>query len=220
MRINEFNEAARPENESVFTDEQMKQVAETIMVACGPWLDEVGLPVAMFRGIDAWVSSSKNAFITKRVRLTDRQTLAMPTHLHKAANEYFTQEFGEPFRNSAMSTGDPNEAAGFGEPFIVFPIGKYSYCWSPKVDDLNFVINEDMEQPNRLQLFPRGGTSAEEQNDLKINILPKLKYQNNNLARALDSGNEIMLRCERYYALSYRQVQRFGLDEFNGLFDL
>ena len=85
----------------------------------------------------------------------------------------------------------------FGELWNVFPIGEFTYVWSRYVDDMNYYT---------MQWQGLGGTIPGTNRKLPPTMLiakgiKKSDYTNENLQAATESGNEIMIRCEEYYAI-------------------
>ena len=54
---------------------------------------------------------------------------------HNAANAYFEKKFGVKFRSKSIFTFPNFANDSYGSPFIVFPVGEYKVCYSPKVYD-------------------------------------------------------------------------------------
>ena len=61
-----------------------------------------------------------------------RKPVSTPIEVHNFANAYFEDEFGVPFRNGMFCTGDSTFARDYGNLYLVFPVGNFKYCWSPK----------------------------------------------------------------------------------------
>lgn len=60
--------------------------------------------------------------------LTERQ--------HGSFAKFMLQTFGFDYRSyTKFATGDRDEAMGYGHLYLIFPIGDYDLCYSPKVKD-------------------------------------------------------------------------------------
>lgn len=111
-----------------------------------------------------------------------------PKHLsiekHNEVDKYFDEKFGIKFRSqSVFCTGDIKTASEYGKVAIIEPIGEFEVCWSPicfdliEIEDFTWMTTEEFILEN--------------------------KYQIGNIQSALESGNEIMLFCEKYKVISY-----------------
>ena len=119
-----------------------------------------------------YVKNTRKNRIPKNLNLRD----------HKLADQIFYEKFGIRFRSqSVFCTGDISSAKCYGDVAIIKPIGNYKICWSPICHDFIEV----------------------EQSHLNIiDFIEENRYKIGDLKEALDSGNEIMLFCERYKVLS------------------
>jgi len=165
------------------------KIAHKIKKDCQPYLNATTTPLSLYRGM-----SQSDAFGIRSIRLDDRNTQAMPEDKHIQLNDYFTAAFGEPFRNSMFCLGDREAAGEFGSLNLVFPIGDFSFCWAPKVDDLNNFRYRNAMPKQQAEFQKWVGT---------------LGYTTKNLDAGIESGNEIMVRCEKYYAVN--------VDRYDGL---
>lgn len=167
-----------------------EDIKELIQRDCQPYLAQINNNVKdnnLFRGMKR---NPKN-IITKQGRLDDRKPLNTKDDKHQQMNEYFKNKFGEAFRNSVFVTGDVNEAFKYGEERVVFPIGEFSFCWSPKIKDTTMNVRWP-----KVQGYDIGAT--QDQIDA---LFDGYNYSNTDLLKAIQSGNEIMLRCNSYYAV-------------------
>lgn len=153
---------------------------------CQPYLSQVDDPISLYKG-----TTRKTAeFQRKKVRLDDRRPVGASGTEHVAYNEYFKSEFGAPFRNSVLVTGSHMDARSFGTNIrIVFPAGEFRFVWSPKVNDINMSIGFRSAKPRTIP-------------ELVANMV-QYEYRDDNLQAAIDSGNEIMIRCKEYYTINY-----------------
>lgn len=114
-----------------------------------------------------------------------RRPRSMELSLSEACDEWFERRFGWRARSNhcLFVSGSREQAEQFGTPVVVIPIAPARYLWSPRITDLT-------------QHFKTlGVTSAE--------VVPRLleegNYRGGALEAAITSGNEIMVRCERYF---------------------
>ena len=175
---------------------------------CSEYINEVGVNVAstaLYRGLN----EHHKPFVIKQTRLTGRNPIGMAPVLKDEINEYFIEQFGEPFRDSALCTGSPMFAQAFGDVYAVFPVDGYKILWSPGIDDLNHAIR-------RLHFHSHKGNDPQVFPDLIPN---KFQYRLGNITEAIKSENEVMLRCDYYYAISQRTALEFdnGIKEIIGV---
>ena len=149
----------------------------------------------IYRGIH----SSQNT-LTKKVRLDNRRPLDSNQSVHDELNKLFKEQFGEPFRNAMFCSSDQSQVSSYGEVYIIFPIGDFTFLWSPDVED-TFAKYE-----HRL--------SHISDEDFVYKLVAENDYYTDNLTKAIQSGNEIMMRCKRYYALRLSSLTR---DQQNGM---
>lgn len=160
---------------------------------CKPFLKAINYDVAhypLYRGL----GQESDSFIIKSVRLENREPSDSPQNIHDALNDYFTQTFGEPFRNAMFAAGTQIVTASFGNLYIVFPAGKFTFVWSPEVTDLvtEYIPTlEDILDQVDQQTIPLDMSS----------FMNTLNYTNGNLKKAIESNKEIMIRCEQYYGI-------------------
>jgi len=174
------------------------QAIKQIKQDCQPFLKEAGAnKLGLYRGIDQpWNTPAKKLLLTKRVRLDDRAPLGMSYQFQKGVNNYFEQEFGQPFRFSALGIGSRLATGTFGNAHWMFPIGDFTFLWSPRVKDLNRTMWDNSLIDHR------------EENPKKVKRIidefwPKMDYRTTDLPAAIESRSEIMIRCQTYHALHY-----------------
>jgi len=177
---------------------EVKNTLIKIKKFCKPYLQQNKEPLdgnALYRGLG---TSTADA-LTKSVQVDKRPPMTTPLVVHNAVNDYFISEFGEPFRNSIFCTGNRRRAKGYGNLYVIFPIGSFDYLWSPKVIDLfyywqniNFKLKgEDEDNPTNETI------------NGFINHLKMCGYTASGLDNAIDSNREIMIRCHQYYAIRW-----------------
>ena len=162
---------------------------------CQPYLSQVKDPMMLRRGVAR--KGDRMAFGKKQAHLTGRNPrgVQMKKH-HEAVNKYFTSEFGLPFRNGVMASGDQMMVGVFGTDVAVFPIGEFKFLWSPNVRDLNDqIIMKWADEVLHSNLHRR-----KEESKL-IDLISNSGYQTTDLQAAIESKNEVMIWVEEYYTL-------------------
>ena len=184
--------------------EDVQKYVELIKQDCGPFLQQAKGEY-LYRGL----GTETDPFVGNSIRLKNRTPKDVPLLLHNNINKFFNKKFGSPFRNAMFCSGDIHFADFYGKIYVVFPIGKFEFLWSTDVDDL--FMSWDEYDPSLSPDFKQLSQESQEI-DFKDAIKTFLKdtkntYINDNLAQAIKSNNEIMIRCERYYAVKLDIVQ-------------
>jgi hypothetical protein len=118
--------------------------------------------------------------------------VSTPRFIHDAVNTYFRKHFGYPFRNGMFGTGDRHTIGQYGNMYYVFPQGDFTYLWS---EDIN-----DMFNSITTQALSNSENTAQEFID---KVIAPANWHTDNLQAGIDSDNEIMIICDRYYGISY-----------------
>jgi len=184
------------------------EFGDTIKRDCQPYLQQVSDPYKLYRGMKSqdW---KNGAWGKKEGRLEGRLPRGLGFVLTKVANDFFEENFGGPFRNSVLATGNHDAATVFGTVHNIFPIGEFEFVWSPRVDDINYHLND--------YLFKLPDYTWEEE---MYQFLERSQYTNKNLDAAIKSGNEIMIRCKEYYAIEMQHLQTDAGKQFMRHFKL
>lgn len=175
---------------------------------CSDFINEIRDDDFLFRGMNnpskgAKIHSMKTPlgepainFYEKKVR-TERRPLNTPPHIQVLVDEWFYKKFGVQPRSSGLfCVGEPLNDFVYGPSYIIFPIGKFRYIWSPTVFD----FFEDF-------LGDKVNVTAEEIEE----FLSEQNYKMTDLDKAIDSRNEIMVLCERYYAFSITNMMQLEI---------
>ena len=168
-------------------------VIKKIREECQPYLKAINYDVMEYR-LYRGMRGTDAPYATGRVRLDDRKPMATATDIHSAVNNYFTEEFAEPFRNALFTSAKANFAADYGNLFLVFPTGDFTFVWSPEVEDLynyEHVLDEALEGDRE---NPGAGYFEYE--------MDSYEYRDSGLALAIESGMEIMIRTPIYYGIN------------------
>lgn len=186
--------------------EAAAQAVESIVRDCQPYLKDIDYDPGKYmlhRGMPI-----SDPFVTKKVR-KGRKPTDMPDELHDMIDSWMDDELDAPFRSYAIfASGSEKFAKRYGTAYIIFPIGQYQFAWSQKAHDLydkleNAEIIDHMHTAENQHKF----TQELEQ------FLDSLNYQTTDMQSAIKSGHEIMIHCERYYAVNKSLFDQYHLDE-------
>ncbi len=111
--------------------------------------------------------------------------------------------------NSIFCTGDEDEAEGYGDVYRVYPIGAFTFTWSPEVKDLisysniiyrTFGLKDANGNP--FTSLNRDANAAQAQEAGGIvgdfgKIVDSLDYRDTDLVAAIRSKNEITISCQK-----------------------
>lgn len=204
MKINEV--VAGP---LAFNRKLDNNVIATLRKECAPYIEEqggysVGLWNAinrrpLWRGIPDFDWNEYSLPILNIKVDQNRSPRDMPRETHDMLNEWFQKKTGIAYRSqSIFGTGSYREAKQYATDFdsnigggavaVVLPVGRYKYCWSPKISDLYSYIEENVMDWSK----------DDEEN--KQNIFAALDIAgyrfNKDLGPGLESGHEIMIHCQ------------------------
>ena len=169
-------------------------ILKLIKKDCKPFLNLINNQIneyKLYRGLEA--ASHPESITKKQIRLNDRRPMSSAQEKHDRYNHYFEEVFGAPFRNALFASGDRAMAQFYGYPFVVFPIGEFEFIWSPDVNDMAL----DIQWPS-----VGGFVNVPPSQEVVDDKLEFAGYRKNiDLAQAIKSGNEIMIRGKEYYAV-------------------
>lgn len=180
-----------------------KSMVEKIIKDCKPFIDEVidldenrlyrGLQLSSFKRRSEEIAED---VYKAKVRI-GRVPLNTPTYIHEFMDEWMATELGVRFRSeSIFCAGERTTALSFGNPYVILPIGKFSYAWSPSISDVFSDVEEICYAAKR----------ANEENAAVIprirEVLEQAAYKTDDLIRAIKEfpTHEVMISCEEYYA--------------------
>jgi len=111
-------------------DKSPAEVAQIILDQCLPYVNAVGdvePPTTLFRG-------SQSAVKDFEVRLRNQRGGLAGNYKQEVGNvieKFFTSKCpGLTLNNLIYTINDPKVASNFGTPYVVFPVGDFSYAWS------------------------------------------------------------------------------------------
>lgn len=173
---------------------------KSVRADCQPFLGLLRAGAGpLFRGEDA---NKRDAFIGEVRR--DRIPRNMPRRLHDAGDKWFSETFGVRYRGAGLfCTGNRAQAAQFGMVYMIFPIGGFQFCWSPKVDDLHVWS----KATGCVEIDPDTAKTKATITDADFVLrLGALDYREDDLSAATASGHEVMVACRTYHALAMDNV--------------
>ncbi len=164
--------------------ERLVDIINDINNKCKPFVRE-WLREYNNKTLEIWYSGryGKDSHYEGVIR-TERTPLNMDKDVHYRLDDIFFSKFGVKYRsNSIFVTGDASEAGEYGKIYLIFPIGKYQYTWSPSINDL-YLFSDILggDDQTRIDGLMRG-------------------YKQKDLSRAISSHHEIMLSGKQYIAL-------------------
>jgi len=164
--------------------EHLVDIINDINKRCKPFLNE-WLSAYNGKNLKIWYSGrdNKDSYYEGIIR-TNRIPTSTSGKVHTDIDDYFYKEFGTRFRSNAIFvTGNLKEAMTYGKPYLIFPIGKYTFLWSDEIDDM-FLYSDILSRD-----------VSKRKNDI-LN-----SYTTDYMKDAIKSGNEIMLSGKKYIAL-------------------
>ena len=125
----------------------------------------------------------------------NRQPTDTSQQVHEFLDDWFNDHFGFRARSQAVFAFGQKVKQGdidnYGKPYMIFPVGDFDYVWSPTVEDLYAqTIGMKLEIDFRM-------TDWESAYD---EFLTNNGYQKKSLEKAVLSRNEVMVKCDFYYA--------------------
>jgi len=115
--------------------EETKLLKDLLLLNCKPFINDMrGSNKLLYRGLSRAIESEFKVFNS---HLDGRKPKDINKHLHDELNYWFERKFGWKVRNGVFVTSDIRSAKTYGgNVYIFFPMGKYEYVWSSKIDDL------------------------------------------------------------------------------------
>ena len=199
-------------------DEINYEAIDLIKKNCSQFLKE-GVP--LYRGYE-----SNKTFFSKTPR-KDRKPTDTPQRLSDSLNREFKKKFGwKPRAEGVFCTPDHIFATDYGNNYLFFPFDGYKYIWSPTISDSYIHIIDtiaDYLRDNLHDVFmnnTRTNSYVNAMNDKELDDFSKYfidtnKYTNKNL-KTNTYGQEVMVKCKKYYMLSLRRYRIDGYDFFEG----
>ena len=161
------------------------EVVENIKKNCQPFIKEWGgVPhpdQALYRGIDiVWPHYIFNT-------QPKRKPMGMNLKAQSELDDFFQQEYGHKYRSEyvVFCTGNEAHTQMFGEPHVIFPVGNFSYLWSPDINDINFSFILKMVHE----------------------VIDESRFIHNRLLSDV-ADHEVMINVKSYYAIPIKVYKR------------
>lgn len=122
-------------NEETITVQQTSKILDKIFEECKPYIDLMKScdgQRLLFRGF-------RDEITIKEIKHRwNRTPIDTPQEIHDFLNDKFNKKFGWNARSGVFCylKEIKNVTTGYGNPYILFPIGDFKYLWSNKVHDL------------------------------------------------------------------------------------
>lgn len=170
------------------------QIEETLIKHCAPFLRAVDGGVnqhqQLWRGGD---EGGKKKFDRIEARTGARNPKDTPQNVHDYLNKWFKEKFGWSARDALFCSGRQGVASQYGDIKAIFPIGRFSYIWSPDIQDMY----------SDLHLKHYGYDDEDEFSwDMLDKRLDKTNWKTDGLDEALKGMSEIMINCDAYFILA------------------
>jgi len=197
MRLQQFI------NETYLSTENWEHLKGMLEKDCKPYIKELkGAKKLLLRGMKKYIEfyEIKNVRKNRKPRLIDK-------NLHIKLDNELNKIFGWKVRSQGLFTTTGKDVAKrWGDPCIVFPIGKFKYIWIDDTHDLYYGYDVWFDGP--------AGKGKYKSNNEKIwdkYIYPSInKYHDTDLNKFLkmpdnptDHASECIIKCNKYYAINY-----------------
>lgn len=171
---------------------------------CEFFLSKVnGANSLLWRGIRGSPNDYSVNTFTQRTRPVD-----MRLDIHTFLNAYYKQKIGFPIRNWLFTTGNEKVADQYvvnysDKPSAIFPIGQFSwFCFKDKkLKDL-WVYIDDIKSRIDMVFKNKKAATFEFYDSLELALDSAEYWFNTDLQKCINSGNEIMILCDKYYVFN------------------
>ncbi len=201
-------------NENKLYNDDIYLLKQTLHEKCSYFLNECN-GYWLLRGV-----SGSHMWGIRTIR-DNRKPKDNTLQLHNIFDKTFYDMFGWRARsNSVFCTGSISVTNDYGEPYLIFPIGKYNFIYSKHIQDLYLslikpkgkvldIINyykifdyENVNQFNWIDIFDKSFRKKNNIDDKVVIDLTKdicsLYKKNVKITEAINSYNEIMMNCKEY----------------------
>ena len=160
-------------------------------------------------------TESKEKTLHKVKTRKDRAPRDMNGNTHVLIDNYFEKKYGIRYRSaSVFTTGSKENAEDYGSAYAVFPIGEFSFIWSPNVVDLY----SNLKAAQTFKKFFSNPFKASKPivitQEVINSYLDTAKYTNDNLGVAIRKGNEIMISCDEYYIIPLSTIKKIKFKRY------
>ena len=154
---------------------------------------------------------SNDSYMIKKIR-KDREPKDSDQKSHDMMDSLFNKKFGFKARSNVLfATGDISTALSYGRIYTIWPVGQYKFIYSNHVTDLFDVLQRAKKIDTitfiklilHLLLNPKKGVENKtvDYDKDKVNKILNT-YKDDDIYKAINSGNEIMINCKEYVAIS------------------
>lgn len=183
--------------EELFEEQfSINEIIDKIQKDCQSYLKSINNELYSYSLRRHFVGLSNPPPFFEKATRRDRKPMDIPLEYHNFIDKWFYRKFGHHYRSGAVFAfgvkGTPDRS------YSIYPIGNFEIVWSPIVKDLYEYIDEAEDQ-----VAASGGQSNTELSNFLTPILEKANYRKGNMKEAILSENEIMIDCEKYYAVKH-----------------
>jgi len=181
-----------------------REVAQTIMGHCLPYVNAVGdiePSTVLYRGTESAVKDFEARMRNQRGGLAGNYK----TEVVNTINTFFNRKCtGLSLNNLIYTVNDPSVAANFGSPFVVFPIGDFSYAWSQTGKPMPDIIRKgNIEEVNR-ELMAANYICGH------CNDNSEDGMEDNKFKQGIASGHEVLISAKGYFPISLQYWKQNG----------
>lgn len=188
MRLNEIIDNEDPSKNDIL------EACSSIEESCSEFVSEMKIAsMFLYRGVQG-----SNQPIFTNITPWNRKPIGQTKPQQKTLDKILKLGGFKSLRsNSICCSSTESEIRKFGVPYLIFPRNGYAFTWSSKIADIGSDGNFAKLIWNMYEPSYKSATS----------IINSFGFKNNNMAAALESGNEITIHGE-YMAISiyYRDI--------------
>lgn len=124
-----------------------------------------------------------------------RDSIDTPDTIHRMMNEYFDTHFGHPWRNGLFTSSTRRTAIGYGDPYVIVPIGEFEWLCNREFPDMYKHIASELSN-----------SEGDDMETIAANLIEEMDgsrgwLHNIDLPACVDTNAEIILWCPGgYYA--------------------
>jgi hypothetical protein len=129
-------------------------------------------------------------------------------------DKQFQKKFGVKARSQSLfCTNEYLSTLQYGNPYYIFPIGKYKTIWSPEIADLYLYLKKLVG----LNVINDWNELSKKEKEANLKLLEDSKIPNSytNKSHVFAKNSEIMLYCKEYIAIDHYFVR-----EYNGMWGI
>jgi len=144
------------------------------------------------------MAGDNEGFVIKTPR-QDRNPTDTPTRVHKEFDRQYKLRYGwKPRSEGVFVSNKEVGTTGYGPKHVIFPVGRFQYTWALDINDFFIWSRHETKK-------------AQSDEEIKFRISEVIERYNNN--KRIDQfmnksiAGEMMIKCEKYYAINYEFVQ-------------